>query len=80
MITSMTAGRGSRPVTVRERSLSGRLAWGAATVMASSTAVLRQDARKRGMRVLREAGLLTLYDGVTSVEEIVRETLSEEGI
>lgn len=41
MITSMTAGRGSRTVTVRERSLSGRLAWGAATVMASSTAVLR---------------------------------------
>ncbi len=44
----------------------------------ASTAVLRQAARKRGMRSLRESGLLTLYDGVTTIEEIVRETLGEE--
>jgi type IV pilus assembly protein PilB len=42
----------------------------------TSTAVLRKEARKRGMRTLREAGLLTLFDGVTTIEEIVKETLS----
>ena len=46
----------------------------------ASTGVLRQEARKRGMRVLRESGLLTLYDGVTTLEEIVRETIAEEDI
>jgi type IV pilus assembly protein PilB len=44
----------------------------------ASTAVLRQAARKQGMRSLREAGLLTLYDGITTIEEVVRETLAEE--
>lgn len=44
----------------------------------ASTNVLRAEARKRGMRTLREAGLLTLYDGVTTIEEIVKETLGEE--
>ncbi len=42
----------------------------------TSTALLRKEARKRGMRTLREAGLLTLFDGVTTIEEIVKETLS----
>ncbi len=45
----------------------------------ASANLLRQQARKRGMRVLRESGLLALYDGVTSIEEVVRETLQEEG-
>jgi len=44
----------------------------------ASTSVLRAEARKRGMRTLREAGLLSIYDGVTSIEEVVRETLTEE--
>jgi len=45
-------------------------------IMASaSTAVLRAEARKRGMRLLRESGLLAIYDGVTTIEEVVRETL-----
>ena len=44
----------------------------------ASTNVLRSAARKRGMRSLREAGFLTLYDGITTIEEVVRETLSEE--
>ncbi|HRS28193.1 MAG TPA: type II secretion system ATPase GspE [Phycisphaerae bacterium] len=44
----------------------------------ASTALLRQEARKRGMRTLRESGLLTMYDGITSLEEVVRETLSDE--
>jgi type IV pilus assembly protein PilB len=44
----------------------------------ASTAVLRQQARKRGMRTLREAGLLAIYDGITTIEEVVRETLLDE--
>jgi type II secretory ATPase GspE/PulE/Tfp pilus assembly ATPase PilB-like protein len=32
-------------------------------------------AREQGMRTLRESGLLTLFDGLTSVEEILRETM-----
>ena len=43
-----------------------------------STAVLRAEARKRGMRTLREVGLLSIYDGVSTIEEVVRETLGEE--
>ena len=46
----------------------------------ASSAVLRRESRKRGMRTLREAGLLTLYDGITTIDEIVRETISEEGM
>jgi type IV pilus assembly protein PilB len=44
----------------------------------ASTSVLRHEARKRGMRTLRECGLLSIYDGQTTIDEIVRETLSEE--
>ncbi|MEY4104148.1 MAG: Flp pilus assembly complex ATPase component TadA, partial [Planctomycetota bacterium] len=32
----------------------------------ASTAVLRHEARKRGMRTLRECGLLSIYDGQTT--------------
>jgi len=41
----------------------------------ASTAVLQAEARKRGMRTLRESGLLALYEGQTSIDEIVRETI-----
>ena len=44
----------------------------------ASTGVLRAEARKRGMRTLREVGLLAIYDGVTTIDEVVRETLGEE--
>ncbi|QDU71654.1 GspE/PulE family protein [Mucisphaera calidilacus] len=44
----------------------------------ASTQVLTAEARKRGMRTLREAGLLALYDGSTSIEEIIKETLATE--
>jgi type IV pilus assembly protein PilB len=44
----------------------------------ASSAALRTEARKRGMRSLRESGLLALYDGITTIEEVVRETLSAE--
>jgi len=44
----------------------------------ASTRVLRQEARKRGMRTLRESGLLAIYDGQTTLDEVVRETMNEE--
>ena len=44
----------------------------------ASTQVLRNEARKRGMRTLRQAGLMAIYDGVTTIEEVVRETIMEE--
>jgi type IV pilus assembly protein PilB len=46
----------------------------------ASTNILRSEARKRGMRTLRETGLLAIYDGVTSIEEVVRETIVEEQV
>jgi type IV pilus assembly protein PilB len=48
-------------------------------VQHASTQVLRMEAKKRGMRTLRQCGLLAIYDGVTSIEEVVRETIMEEG-
>ena len=44
----------------------------------ANTAILRGHARKRGMRSLRECGLLGIYEGQTTIDEVVRETLSEE--
>jgi type IV pilus assembly protein PilB len=44
----------------------------------ASTQVLRQEARKRGMRTLRQSGLMTIFDGVTTIEEVVRETIMED--
>ncbi|MCA9244476.1 MAG: Flp pilus assembly complex ATPase component TadA [Phycisphaerales bacterium] len=43
----------------------------------ASTGVLRVEARKRGMRTLRESGMLTIFDGVTTIDEVVRETLGD---
>ncbi len=44
----------------------------------SSTQAMRDLAREEGMRTLREAGLLKIYDGLTTIEEVVRETLAAE--
>jgi type IV pilus assembly protein PilB len=44
----------------------------------ASTNLLRTEAVKRGMRPLREAGLLAIYDGLTTIEEVVKETVMEE--
>jgi type IV pilus assembly protein PilB len=44
----------------------------------ASTSVLRDHARKRGMRSLRECGLLSIYEGNTSIDEVMRETLDDE--
>ncbi len=40
-----------------------------------STEEIRHVAREQGMRTLRESGLLAIFDGHTSIEEVVRETL-----
>jgi type IV pilus assembly protein PilB len=44
----------------------------------ASTNVLRAEAKRRGMRTLRESGLLAMYEGQTTIEEVVRETIIEE--
>jgi type IV pilus assembly protein PilB len=40
----------------------------------SPTVILREKAREQGMRLLREEGILKMFDGVTTVEEVARET------
>jgi type IV pilus assembly protein PilB len=47
-------------------------------VQHASTQVLRLEAKKRGMRTLRECGLMAIFDGVSTIEEVVRETIVEE--
>ena len=44
----------------------------------ASTSVLRVEAQKRGMRSLRESGLLSIYDGQTTIDEVVRETMLDD--
>jgi len=44
----------------------------------ASTALLKTECRKRGMRTLRESGLLSIFDGRTTIDEVLRETISEE--
>ncbi|MFN9993852.1 MAG: GspE/PulE family protein, partial [Phycisphaerales bacterium] len=44
----------------------------------SNTSVLRNHARRRGMRTLRECGLLGIYEGMTTIDEVVRETIAED--
>jgi len=43
----------------------------------ASTDVLRREALKAGMRTLREAGLMAIYNGHTSLDEVVKETITE---
>src|SRR3954471_3512646 len=44
----------------------------------ASTQVLRAESKKRGLRTLRHSGLMAIYDGITTIEEVVRETIMEE--
>jgi type IV pilus assembly protein PilB len=41
----------------------------------SSTEHIRQLAKTGGMNTLRDSGLLAIYDGITTIEEVVRETI-----
>ncbi|HUX00459.1 MAG: ATPase, T2SS/T4P/T4SS family [Phycisphaerae bacterium] len=43
----------------------------------ASTNVLREEAKKRGMRTLRDSGLLAIYDGTTTIEEVIKATALE---
>jgi type IV pilus assembly protein PilB len=47
-------------------------------VSEASTNVIRDEAKKRGMRSLRDAGLMGIYDGITTIEEVVKATISEQ--
>jgi type IV pilus assembly protein PilB len=44
----------------------------------ASTSILRAAGQKAGMRLLRDNGLEAIYDGITTIEEVVKETISEE--
>lgn len=44
----------------------------------ASTNVLRVAARKGGMGQLRECGLAAIYDGITTIDEIAKETMMED--
>jgi len=44
----------------------------------ASTAVLRAASQKNGMRLLRDNGLEAIYDGATTIDEVVKETIMEE--
>jgi type IV pilus assembly protein PilB len=43
----------------------------------ASTNVLRAAGQKAGMRLLRDNGLVAMYDGITTIDEIVKETSTE---
>jgi type IV pilus assembly protein PilB len=42
----------------------------------ASNTQLRTTARQEGMRTLRESGLLSIFEGKTTVEEVLRETMT----
>jgi type IV pilus assembly protein PilB len=44
----------------------------------ASTGVLREAAVKNGMTLLRENGLAAIYDGITTIDEIAKETMVEQ--
>ncbi len=44
----------------------------------ASVSVLRDESRRRGMRTLRESGLRAIYEGLTTIDEVVRETIAED--
>ena len=44
----------------------------------ASSNILRNAARKLGMRPLRQSGLMAIYEGITTIEEVVKETIVEE--
>ncbi len=43
-----------------------------------STNLIRVEARRQGMRSLRETGLNAVYEGQTTIDEVVRETIIDE--
>src|SRR5262249_43553025 len=45
-----------------------------------STDALRVACKKQGMTTLRESGLRAIYTGLTTIEEVVRETVFDEEV
>ena len=43
----------------------------------ASTNILREASQKAGMRLLRDNGLATIYDGISTIDEVIKETISE---
>jgi type IV pilus assembly protein PilB len=41
----------------------------------AATDAIRSAAKEQGMRSLRDSGLLAIFDGITTVEEVLRETI-----
>jgi type IV pilus assembly protein PilB len=39
---------------------------------------LRDAARKRGMRTLRQSGMIAIFEGLTTIEEVVKQTILED--
>src|SRR5262249_45697878 len=46
----------------------------------ASTDQLRSSCKKQGMTTLRESGLRAIFNGVTTIEEVVRETVLEDEV
>jgi len=44
----------------------------------ASTGLLRAAAQRNGMTLLRDNGLSAIYDGTTTIDEVVKETMMEE--
>jgi type IV pilus assembly protein PilB len=44
----------------------------------ASTNILRDAAKKRGMRTLRQSGLMGIFEGLTTIEEVVKQTIVED--
>jgi type IV pilus assembly protein PilB len=43
----------------------------------ASTNVLRMASLKKGMKLLRDNGLAAIYDGLTTLDEVVKGTITE---
>ena len=43
----------------------------------ASTNVLRTASQRAGMKLLRDAGLSAIFDGSTTIDEVVKETIAE---
>jgi len=43
----------------------------------ASTSALREAAQRNGMRLLRQSGMEAIYDGITTIDEVVKETTGE---
>jgi type IV pilus assembly protein PilB len=43
----------------------------------ASTGILRAAGQKAGMKLLRDTGLAAIYDGITTIDEVIKETSTE---